>query len=79
MWLFSVPAGSFFIAMRTEEAGNSSFSVLRGNYTVCVFRITVSYMKNIKHKKSPRQAGKSVMLMDLAMIPKSGGIRQVPI
>ena len=44
----------FFIAMRTEEAGNSSFSVLRGNYTVCVFRITVSYMKNIMHKKSPR-------------------------
>lgn len=54
MWLFSVPAGSFFIAMRTEEAGNSSFFVLRGNYTVCVFRITVSYMKNIMHKKSPR-------------------------
>ena len=54
MWLFSVLAGSFFIAMRTEEAGNSSFSVLRGNYTVCVFRITVSYMKNIMHKKSPR-------------------------
>ena len=54
MLLFSVPAGSFFIAMRTEEAGNSSFSVLRGNYTVCVFRITVSYMKNIMHKKSPR-------------------------
>ena len=79
MWLFSVPAGSFFIAMRTEEAGNSSFSVLRGNYTVCVFRITVSYMKNIMHKKSPRYAGKCVMLMDLAMIPKSGGIRQVPI
>ena len=55
VWLFSVPAGSFFIAMRTEEAGKSRFSVLRGNYTVCV------------------------MLMDLAMIPKSGGIRQVPI
>lgn len=54
VWLFSVPIGSFFIAMRTEEAGNSSFSVLRGNYTVCVFRITVSYMKNIMHKKSPR-------------------------
>ena len=54
VWLFSVPTGSFFIAMRTEEAGNSSFSVLRGNYTVCVFRITVSYMKNIMHKKSPR-------------------------
>ena len=49
MWLFSVPAGSFFIAMRTEEAGNSSFSVLRGNYTVCVFRITVAtvYKGNI--------------------------------
>ena len=54
VWLFSVPAGSFFIAVRTEEAGNSRFSVLRGNYTVCVFRITVSYMKNIMHKKSPR-------------------------
>ena len=54
MWLFSVPAGSFFIALRTEEVGNSCFSVLRGNYTVCVFRITVSYMKNIMHKKSPR-------------------------
>ena len=54
MWLFSVPAGSLFIAMRTDEAGNSSFSVLSGNYTVCVFRITVSYMKNIIHKKSPR-------------------------